>query len=123
MEVSKNVGKSHKIGLITLALVGLSWPVLAADIGMASFYGREHAGHRTASGRQFDPAAMTAAHRTFPFGSRLRVTNLRNGKTVVVEIADRGPFRRGRIIDVSYGAARALDFVRDGVTRVQVDPL
>jgi rare lipoprotein A len=91
------------------------------ETGIASYYGREHAGHRTASGSRYDPGRLTAAHRTLPFGTRVRVTNLGNGRSVVVTVTDRGPFRRGRIIDVSARAARALDFVRAGTARVRVE--
>src|SRR5688500_2730559 len=76
--------------------------------GGASFYGASFEGRRTASGERFDPDELTAAHPTLPFGTRVRVTNLGNDKTVVVRINDRGPYRRGRIIDVSYRAARKL---------------
>jgi rare lipoprotein A len=68
----------------------------------------------------FDMHELTAAHRTLPFGTRVRVTNLANGRETVVRINDRGPFRRGRIIDVSYAAAGRLGFVGRGVTRVRV---
>jgi rare lipoprotein A len=93
----------------------------AADIGMASFYGKDHVGRKTASGRRFDGNALTAAHRTLPFGTRLTVTNLKNGRSVVVEVSDRGPFKRGRILDVSYAAADRLGFVRDGVAKIRID--
>ena len=76
--------------------------------GMASYYGRELAGNRTASGERFDPAQLTAAHRTLPFGSLVRVTNTANGDSVVVRINDRGPFSHGRVIDVSHAAAREI---------------
>lgn len=89
--------------------------------GTASFYGREHHGGPTASGERFNMHAMTAAHRTAPLGSRLKVTNLRNGKSVVVRINDRGPFVRGRIIDVSRAAADALGFTGAGLTRVALE--
>ena len=74
--------------------------------GMASYYGKELAGNRTASGERFNPSQLTAAHRSLPFGSRVRVTNTANGDSVVVRINDRGPFSHGRIIDVSQAAAR-----------------
>jgi rare lipoprotein A len=90
------------------------------EVGMASYYGREHAGRRTASGEVFDMNEMTAAHRTLPFGTRVRVTNLANGREVTVRINDRGPFRRGRILDLSYAAARRLGIVGRGVARVRV---
>ncbi len=91
--------------------------------GIASFYGREHHGGPTASGERFNMNAMTAAHRTAPLGSRLKVTNLRNGKSVVVRINDRGPFVRGRIIDLSRGAADVLGFTGAGLTRVALEPV
>ena len=82
--------------------------------GEASYYGHELAGNRTASGERFNPMAMTAAHRTLPLGTKLRVTNKANGKSVVVRINDRGPFVGRRIIDVSLGAAREIGLVRSG---------
>ncbi|MET3352678.1 septal ring lytic transglycosylase RlpA family protein [Xanthobacter autotrophicus] len=83
--------------------------------GIASYYWQ---GRSTASGERFNPSAMTAAHRSLPFGTKVRVTNLRNGRTVVVRINDRGPFIRGRVIDVSRAAASELGFTGSGVTRV-----
>jgi rare lipoprotein A len=92
-------------------------------LGLASYYAREHDGRRTASGEIFDMQAMTAAHRTLPFGTRVRVTNLENGRQAIVRVNDRGPFRKGRIIDVSYAAARELGLIGRGVARVRVDVL
>jgi rare lipoprotein A len=92
-----------------------------AQVGLASYYGRAHDGRRTASGEVFDMHAMTAAHRTLPFGTRVRVTNLGNGRRVVVRINDRGPHKRKRIIDLSYGAARELGLVGVGVAQVRVE--
>jgi rare lipoprotein A len=83
--------------------------------GMASFYGNE-SGSKTASGQRFNQEAMTAAHRTLPFGTRLRVTH--GGRSVVVTINDRGPFVRGRVLDLSTGAARAIGLTGAGVGRV-----
>lgn len=83
--------------------------------GIASYYWQ---GRSTASGERFNPSALTAAHRSLPFGTKVRVTNLRNGRTVVVRINDRGPFVRGRVIDVSRAAASELGFTGSGVTRV-----
>jgi len=88
--------------------------------GEASWYGSKYHGHRTASGERYDMHAMTAAHPTLPFGTVVEVVNLRNGLSVRVRINDRGPFRKGRIIDLSYGAARKLGMVRDGVAPVRV---
>ena len=93
------------------------------SIGFASFYGAEFHGRRTASGERYDPDDLSAAHRTLPFGTRVRVTNLKNDRSVVVTINDRGPFRRGRIVDVSKRAARELGFLRAGVARVKLEVL
>ncbi|HKX89488.1 MAG TPA: septal ring lytic transglycosylase RlpA family protein [Sphingopyxis sp.] len=90
------------------------------DGGMASYYGNELAGNRTASGERFDPGQLTAAHRTLPFGSMVRVTNTSNGDSVIVRINDRGPFSRGRVIDVSQAAAREIGMHRSGTARVKL---
>jgi rare lipoprotein A len=89
-------------------------------VGIASFYGVGE-GTRTASGERFNPHAMTAAHRTLPLGSSVKVTNLANSKTVVVRINDRGPYARGRVIDLSHSAAEALDFVSRGLAKVRIE--
>jgi rare lipoprotein A len=89
--------------------------------GLASFYGHAHDGKITANGQNFDPGDFTAAHRTLAFGTRVRVTDLENGKTATVKITDRGPYVRGRIIDVSLAAARALGMQDKGVTRVRIE--
>jgi len=90
-------------------------------IGHASWYGEEFARRPTASGERYDPSKLTGAHRTLPLGSRVRVTNLLNGRSVMVTINDRGPYSRRREIDLSYGAARALGMVRRGVARVRIE--
>jgi len=89
--------------------------------GSASWYGDEFADRPTASGERYDPDKLTGAHRTLPLGSRVRVTNLLNGRSVLVTINDRGPYRHRRDIDLSYGAARALDMIHRGVTRVRIE--
>ncbi|WP_070884356.1 septal ring lytic transglycosylase RlpA family protein [Pseudomonas argentinensis] len=91
--------------------------------GKASYYGKAHHGNRTASGERFNQNALTAAHRTLPFGTMVKVTNLNNDRSVVVRINDRGPFARGRIIDVSRKAAESLDMIRSGVVPVRVESL
>ena len=91
--------------------------------GEASYYGAELAGNRTASGERFNPRALTAAHRTLPLGSKLRVTNRSNGKSVVVRINDRGPFAKSRLIDVSYAAAQQISMVRAGKAMVRLELL
>jgi len=88
--------------------------------GMASYYGAELAGRRTASGERFNPGELTAAHRTLPFGSKVRVTNPANGRSVVVRINDRGPFTRGRLIDLSRSAADRIGIVGRGHGEVQL---
>lgn len=89
--------------------------------GYASWYGEEYHGRKTASGETFDQNALTAAHAKYPFGTVVLVKNLNNGRTAKVRINDRGPFRKGRIIDVSKGAARQLDMIRDGVVPVRIE--
>lgn len=101
--------------------------VLDAREGFASYYGKAFHGKLTASGAPFDMNAMIAAHPSYPFGTLVRVTNLRNLRSVELHILDRGPARRQRadgvIIDVSHGAAQALGFVRAGRTRVKIEVL
>lgn len=97
------------------------------QVGLASFYGPGFNGDRAANGEVFDQRKLVAAHRTLPLGSVVRVTNLENGRQVVLRIIDRGPYgrnhRKGCIIDVSKAAARRLEFVRDGLSRVRVEVL
>lgn len=88
--------------------------------GNASWYGEGYHGKRTASGKTFDMDGLTAAHPSLPFGSRIRVTNLRNSRSVTLTVTDRGPFTGGRIVDVSRRAAQELDFVNAGVAPVRV---
>lgn len=88
--------------------------------GMASYYGRQFEGRRTASGERFAMAGLTAAHRTLPFGSKVRVTNPANGRSVVVRINDRGPFHGNRVIDVSRAAAERLGLIAPGSGRVSL---
>lgn len=112
------MNSTSPLAAVTLAMgVTLALPVLpaAAQCGRASWYALRS---RTASGERMNPASMTAAHRTLPFGTRLRVTNRRNGKVVTVRINDRGPFASGRVLDLSRGAARRLGFVHSGHTSV-----
>ncbi len=90
---------------------------------MASFYAQQHEGHRTASGAPYHAEGMTCAHRTLPFGTMLRVIDLDSGRSVVVKVTDRGPFVRGRIVDLSLAAARSLGMVSRGVARVRIERL
>jgi rare lipoprotein A (peptidoglycan hydrolase) len=96
---------------------------LGKRVGQASWYGWEFASRPTASGERFDPRKLTGAHRTLPFGTRVRVTNLHNGRSVLITITDRGPALPHREIDLSYGAARALGMVERGVARVSIEPV
>lgn len=91
------------------------------QIGTASWYGKQFEGKPTATGEPYDMHEFTAAHMTLPLGTWVKVTNLRNGNWVVVRINDRGPVVPGRIIDLSYGAARMLNFKARGLTRVRLD--
>ncbi len=89
--------------------------------GKASWYGRQFHGKKTASGERFNKRSFTAAHKQLPFGTIIKVTNLRNGKDVYVRINDRGPFVSGRIVDISRAAAEAIGFRKRGVARVRVE--
>ena len=93
-----------------------------AQTGQASYYGREFAGKPTASGEPFRPEELTAASRSLPLGTTAKVTNLETGKSVTVEVNDRGPYEKGRILDVSRKAAEHLEMKADGVATVQVQP-
>ena len=91
--------------------------------GIASWYGKDHAGRLTANGERFKPRRMTAAHKTLPFDTIVRVTNLKNNRQVVVRINDRGPYVERRIIDLSQRAAKKLDMLEDGVVPARVEVL
>ena len=88
--------------------------------GVASYYGNEFQGRLTANGERFDQNQMTAAHRSLPFGTKVRVKHVNNGREVVVRINDRGPFVDGRVIDLSRAAAEQLDMIREGVAMVEI---
>lgn len=98
-------------------------PAGAPQVGIASFYARHFNGRRMANGRPFDPHSDTIAHRTLPFGTVVRVTNLQNGRSATAQVRDRGPWIRGRIVDVSPRIARELDMIRSGLARVEVVPI
>ncbi len=100
---------------VAAAVLMFSISAEAGNVGMASYY---KSGKRTANGERFNPHGMTAAHRKLKFGTRLRVTNVRSGKSVVVRINDRGPFIRGRIIDLSLGAAQVIGLTKTGVAKI-----
>lgn len=96
-------------------------PVTLPQTGQASWYGAAHQGKQTASGTQFDQAELTAAHPSLPFGSKVKVTNLANGKSVEVVITDRGPSSGNRIIDLSQAAAKALEMIDSGTANVRLE--
>ena len=105
---------------------GLPWRDMAPgmepyQIGLASYYGRRFHGRRTANGERFDMYDFTAAHRALPLGSVIRVTNVSNGRSVRVRVNDRGPYIRGRVLDLSYAAAYRLGMVRSGLARVTIE--
>ncbi|QJQ96952.1 septal ring lytic transglycosylase RlpA family protein [Halomonas sp. PA5] len=94
----------------------------ASEEGLASFYADRYQGRRTASGERFDQHSLTAAHRSLPFGTQVRVTRLDNGRETLVRINDRGPFVRGRVIDLSRRAAQELDMIGSGTAPVRIAP-
>lgn len=135
-EVIYTVGLSAKIRIQALAILlvlglfscktssspaGKGNAKITTDTGMASFYANKHNGKKTASGERYQSNKLTAAHKTLPFGTIVKVTNLSNGKTVDVRINDRGPFARGRIIDLSRSAAKKIDMINAGVTKVKLE--
>ena len=91
------------------------------QIGIASYYGRKFHKKRTANGEIFNMNKVSAAHKTYPLGTKVKVTNMKNGKSIKLTINDRGPYVKGRIIDLSYKAARKIDFVNQGTTKVRID--
>lgn len=91
-----------------------------SEVGYATWYGREHHMKKTASGERFDMYRYTAAHPTLPFGTIVLVTNLENGRSVKVRINDRGPFTKGRVIDLSYTAARKIKMIKKGIAKVKI---
>ena len=97
--------------------------VVSVSTGQASWYGPGFFGNRTASGEVLRPGTLTAAHRTLPFGTKVRVTNLWNGRSAVVRINDRGPFHGARVIDLAHGAANQLGLVASGVAKVKLEVL
>jgi rare lipoprotein A len=120
-------------GILVLALTGASLSVNAAkkqtanaknshaEKGIAAFYGRSMEGHKTACGGTYVPSEMTTAHRTLPCGTKVRITNTKNGRSVEATVNDWGPTSRKRIVDVSRAVAERLDFVKQGTTTVEVE--
>ena len=91
------------------------------QVGIASYYGKGFHGKKTANGEIYDMYAITAAHKELPFGTLIKVTNLSNKKAIIVRINDRGPFVKGRILDLSYGAARKLEMIAQGTAKVRIE--
>ncbi len=91
------------------------------QVGLASYYGKKFHGRPTSSGEIFDMYGMTAAHKTLPLGSQIQVTHLGNHRSVIVKVNDRGPFVEGRILDLSYGAAKEIGMIQEGVAEVRID--
>lgn len=109
--------KQVRVAAVAALTVFMAGQADAAQTGKASYY--KH-GSRTANGERFNPHGYTAAHRTLPFGTRVLVTNLKTGKSVIVRINDRGPHVKGRIIDLSYGAAKVVGITATGVAQVKI---
>lgn len=120
-EAARALTLSHEVNESKKTLKANSEQLLARQRGRASWYGSRFHGRRTASGERFNAYAHTAAHRSLPFGTRVRVTNLRNGRSVVVRINDRGPYSGGRIIDLSRAAAETIGMLRSGTAPVRVE--
>ena len=119
--------RRRRPGLLALAVLALTLPFGAAQArvqeGVVSWYGERFHNRPTASGELFDLAALTMAHPSLPFGTKVRVTNLRNGRSVVVRVNDRGPFVGARIADLSQAAAAALGILSRGVARARIEVL
>ena len=116
-----------KLLLLTLLLLNFATPAYAKNkkvqIGKGSWYGKAFHGKRTASGERYNMYDFTAAHKSFPFNSMVKVTNLKNGRSIVVRINDRGPYSGGRIIDLSYLAAKKLGYAKRGVAKLKLQYL
>jgi rare lipoprotein A len=122
----KNNRKCYILTVIIFLFIGVSHPIFAQDndetvTGTASWYGSKYHGRKTSSGERYNKNAMTAAHKTLPFGTKVKVTNPDNNESVILRINDRGPFVGNRIIDVSEAAARKLDIHSEGVATVEVE--
>lgn len=120
------LSEEQKIVFVTTAVVLFIYGLmelhdLYSMTGIASWYGRRFMGKKTASGEVFDPEKMTAAHRRLAMGTLVRVTNLKNGRQVMVRINDRGPYIPGRIIDLSRAAARTMDMIERGLAPVRME--
>lgn len=120
---SSQAAAQPRASTVAAATTAVATNTLARESGMASWYGPGFAGRLTANGEVFDPSQLTAAHKELPFNTMVRVHNLENGNSVVVRINDRGPFKPGRIIDLSRAGAEAIGMIGSGVARVQLELL
>nr|DAS29214.1 MAG TPA: lipoprotein [Caudoviricetes sp.] len=109
--------------LVTYSQLGLAKNTTEVVSGIASYYAEQHHGKKTANGEKFNMYELTAAHRTLPFGSKIKVTNLTNGKSVVLRVNDRGPYVKGRILDVSKGAAIELGMIQRGTASIRIEKM
>jgi rare lipoprotein A len=121
-DMNKNFLK-HFLLLLAVFLFGSVSAQKKTSTGLASYYADKFEGRRTSSGEIYRHSRLTAAHRTFPFGTKLKVTNVENGKSVIVKVNDRGPFVKGRIIDLSKSAATKIDLVKKGIAKVRIEPI
>ena len=119
----KTTHKKHLVFALIFSLIGLIGHTQSAETGLASFYSDKFEGKKTASGELYTASKMTAAHRTLPFGTRVKVTNLSNNRSVVVTVNDRGPFVKNRVIDLSRAAAKKLGYIEQGVAEVKLEPI
>ena len=123
------ISANNKLGLSFIIILAIIIVILVSindwfgREGTASWYGRKFKGHKTASGAYYDPAKLTAAHRSLPLGTKVEVTNLENKRKVIVEINDRGPYVPGRMIDLSQAAAYELGMKKKGLARVKIKVL
>jgi rare lipoprotein A len=122
LQPAPEIAAPSKLAPVQPAKKSPAVPAKLPQTGEASWYGAQHQGKQTASGTIFDQAGLTAAHPSLPFGSKIKVTNLANGKSVEVEITDRGPFVENRIIDLSQAAAKVLEMLDLGTATVRLDP-
>ena len=111
------------VGTVAVTALALTAVSCTGRTGYASWYGPKFHGRTTASGERYNMLALTAAHKSLPFGTYVRVTNLENGRELIVRINDRGPFVRGRVIDLSYSAAKILGITQAGVMKVRLEVL
>jgi len=119
--MNENIMRKFICMLAIFVMAGMNVNAQRVVDGQATYYGSRSHGRKTASGETFNKNEMVCAHRTLPFGTRVRVTNKKNGRSVVVRVIDRGPFGKGKVIDLSPAAARQLDMIKAGVVPVHLE--